>query len=378
MRVLFVLAFLLALNPLSVSPSGAQTAQSQKAPGFNREQTRLKMNESLLILMSGPLGATYLQLANDISVVVNEGGNVRVIPAATPGAQTNIGDILFLRGVDLGITTIQMLNALKASGEFGPNLDKQIAYIAPLAVDTFQVLVRPEINSLQDLKGKKASFNVKGSGTSKFGPTVLKTLGLELAEVNVAPGDAIQLMRNGEIDATVCSCPIPVPTFPTVKPDSGFKFLEVPYVPALEQDYVPASLTSAHYPNLIAEGQKIQTIATSTVLISFNWAPGTERYQRIEKFVNALFSNVDKLREPPRHPLWRSVNMAANIKGWQRFPAAQQWLDRKAAEEVAKAPPSGIDATLARAQAGRAAPGNPAEQERLFREFLEWSRQKKR
>jgi len=66
--------------------------------------------------------------------------------------------------------------------------------------------------------------------------------------------------------------------------------------------------------------------------------------------------------------------MAATIRGWQRFAAAQEWLDRHAAMPVAV--PAGVDNTLARAQTARAAPREPAEQERLFQEFLKWSQKK--
>ncbi|MGH8641928.1 MAG: TAXI family TRAP transporter solute-binding subunit [Burkholderiales bacterium] len=376
MRGLSVLALSLALLAPPLSPCAAQSSRQekvQKPQPFHSGQVRQKVNENLLVLVSGPYGATYLQLANDISVAVDGADNLRVLPVATPGSHTNIGDILYARGVDLGIVSIQVLNAAKESGEWGPNIDRRIAYIAPLAVDTFQVLVRPEYNSLRDISGKKASFNAKGSGTSVFGPKVMKALGIELDEINVAPGDALQLMRNGEIAAIVCSCPMPVPAFPGLKPDLGFKFLEVPYVAALERDYVPASIADADYPNLVAKDQKVQTIATSTVLISFNWAPGTERYRRIEAFVNALFSNVDKLRQPPRHPLWQHVNIGGSIRGWQRFPAAQQWLDRQGVQ-AAKAPPAGVDVTQVRAPAKKANPHDATEQERLFKEFLDWKR----
>ena len=37
-----------------------------------------------------------------------------------------------------------------------------------------------------------------------------------------------------------------------------------------------------------------------------------------------------------------------------------------------------IDPALARTQAARVAPNNQAEQERLFQQFLEWSKQQKR
>jgi TRAP transporter TAXI family solute receptor len=379
MRVFF-LAFALALSPPSVAPAGAQTApwqkvsQPPKAKTFVREAERNKVNENVLMLLGAQLGGPYIQLAQDIAVAVNDGDNLRVLPVASDGSVKNVRDVLLLRGADLGITTVQVLNDLKASGEYGPALERQVAYIAILAVDTFHVLARSGINSIQDLKGKKVSFNIKGSGTWRFGPQVFKKLGIDVTETNMAQGDAIEALRKGELDASVCSCPLPVPAFPSAKSEWGLKFLEVPYVPALEQDYVPASLTNANYPSLIAKDEKVQTIATSTILITFNWGPGTERYKKIEKFVDAFFSNFDKLRQPPRHPGWRDVNLSAKISGWQRFPAAKQWLDRQGAEAAARKTPPGIDLKQARTQAAKAAPHDAAEQERLFHEFLEWKR----
>lgn len=382
MHVRIVLAFLLLLCPISVSvqPSSAQTAQPrEKSANTAREVMRQKMNENLLILMCGSLGAPYIQLGHDISVVVNDGDNLRVLPVVSDGALTNVRDVLFLRGVDLGITTVQILNDLKASGENGPNLDRQITYIAPLSVDTLHILARPGINSIEDLKGKRVSFNTKGSGTARFTPQVFKALGIDVVETTMAQGDAIQAMRNGDLDATACSCPMPLPAFPNVKPEWGFKFLDVPYAPAFEQDYVPASITHENYPNLVPKETKVQTIATSTILIVFNWPRNTDRYRRTEKFIDAFFTKVDDLRKPPRHPAWRHVNVTATIRGWQRFPAAQEWIDRNAKNAAAPSvTPTGIDTTVARAQAARAAPGDSAEQERLFQEFLKWSRQQKR
>jgi hypothetical protein len=64
-------------------------------------------------------------------------------------------------------------------------------------------------------------------------------------------------------------------------------------------------------------------------------------------------------------------------------PAAAQeprWL---APQPIAPAPqpvqrPTATDPSLARQQAVRAAPGNPAQQEKLFQQFLEWSKQQQR
>jgi uncharacterized protein len=370
MRVLLVLAPLLALGLLSAAPLGAQTQ------GFAREAERLKVNENVVMLLAGELGQADIQLAQDVAVAVDDGDKLRVLPVASGGAVTNVRDILLLRGADLGVSTVQVLNDLKASGELGPQLERQIAYVAVLSVDALHVLARPDIGTLLDLKGKKVGFNTKGSATQRLGPAVFKKLGIEVKEAYMPQADAIEAMRKGEIDASVCSCALPVPAFPAIKPEWGFKLLDVPYAAAMEQDYVPATLTGTSYPNLIAPGGRVETIATSTVLVTFNWGRGTDRYRKIETFVNAFFANVDKLRQPPRHPAWKEFNIAASIRGWQRFPAAQEWLERQAAEAAIKdkAAESGIDPAQARAQAAKAAPLDSAEQERLFREFIEWSR----
>ena len=366
MRVHIVLAVLLPLSPLAAGALEAQTVQPPV-----REQTRQKMNDNLLFLMCGSLGAPYIQLGSDIAVVVNDADNLRVLPVVSDGALTNVRDVLFLKGVDLGITTVQILNALRKSGEDGPNIDRIISYIAPLSVDTLHILARPGINTIKDLNGKKVSFNSKGSGTARFTPLVFKELGINVEETTMPQGDAIQAMRDGQLDATACSCPMPLPAFPNVKPEWGFKFLDVPYVPAFEQDYVPASITNENYPNLVSKDKKVETIATSTVLIAFNRPRNTDHYRRIARFVEAFFTKVDELRKPPRHPAWRNVNVMATIRGWQRFPAAQEWINHNAKAVAA------LRTAPVMEQAAHAVPSTAAEQERLFQDFLKWSREHK-
>ncbi len=373
MRATLLLAFLLALSPLNVSPGLAQQGhQRSGAPHFTEEAAREKANENLVMLLAGTLGGPYIQLAQDIASVVDDGDNRRVFPITGAGAVRNVRDILLIRGVDLAITSITALNSIKESGEFGPNLDRRIAYITTMSVDIFHVLAQPEFNSLKDLKGKRVGFNPKGSATATFGPEIFKVLGIEVEEINVTPGDAVQLLRNGKLDAAACLCPMPVPAYRTLSPNSGLKFLEVGYVAAFEDSYLPANLPSETYPNLVPTGTNVQTIGTSTVLVTYNWPPGGDRYRKIDNFVNGLFSNFDKLRQPPHHPSWREVNIAANLRGWRRFPAAQQWLDREAASATS------IDAKQVRSQAARAAPHDAAQQDRLFKEFMEWARKQGR
>ena len=71
------------------------------------------------------------------------------------------------------------------------------------------------------------------------------------------------------------------------------------------------------------------------------------------------------------------MSLAGTVPGWTRFKPVQDKLDQIAGAPVPpdRATPK-IDRALARSQAARAAPNDPGEQERLFQQFLQWSRQK--
>jgi branched-chain amino acid transport system substrate-binding protein len=73
------------------------------------------------------------------------------------------------------------------------------------------------------------------------------------------------------------------------------------------------------------------------VLAAYNWAPDTDCYRRLSRFVNALFSEIDLLRQPPFHSKWKEVVLDASLQGWTRFRPAQELLDgMKVAQEQRK------------------------------------------
>ncbi|MEQ1616444.1 MAG: C4-dicarboxylate ABC transporter substrate-binding protein, partial [Hyphomicrobiaceae bacterium] len=194
-------------------------------------------------------------------------------------------------------------------------------------------------------------------------------------EVNMGQSDAFLKVKSGEIAATILIAGKPAGSFGKLKAEGGMKLLPVPYTEALEAEYFPATLDHEDYPGLIAKGQKVETIAVGAVLAVYNWPRDTDRYRRVAKFTQSFFANFPDLQKPPRHVKWKETNLAANLKGWKRFPAAQELLDRSVT--TASATVSGVDPQLARQQASKAAPGDAAEQERLFQQFMEWRRKQK-
>jgi len=104
--------------------------------------------------------------------------------------------------------------------------------------------------------------------------------------------------------------------------------VSIPYDKRLRDLYVASDFSSDEYPNLLAAGETVETVAASVLLVALNLPEKTERYQRVAKFVDALFSRIDEFSKPPHHPKWKEASITAIVPGWQRFKAAQDWLDR--------------------------------------------------
>jgi TRAP transporter TAXI family solute receptor len=351
----------------------APATQPPSAPNVITE----KLNQNTVTVISGNPNGTYLYLAYDLSAVLDDGNELRVLPVIGKGGYQNVIDVLHLRGVDLCITQANILSYLKKTGEFGPTIDARLAYITRLYNEEMHVLAGPGIKTLQDLSGKKVNFSDVGSGTQFSTRLIFGLLGIKAVEVNMDQGDGYQKVKSGEIAATVLIAGKPTGSFGKFKLEPGMSLLPIPYADALEQDYLPSRLTHQDYPNLIPEGSSIETVAIPSVLAVYNWPRDTDRYRRVALFIDAFFSKFSQFQKPPRHGKWKEANLAATLRGWRRFPAAEEWLARNAEKPSAAAPPT-IDPAVARAQAAKAAPNNPAEQERLYRQFMEWAKTQQR
>jgi TRAP-type uncharacterized transport system substrate-binding protein len=194
------------------------------------------------------------------------------------------------------------------------------------------VFVRPEIRRLQDLAGKKVNFNTFGTAAAYSGPLIFSRLGIDIDKTFIPHPLALQQMRRGENDvaAVVFITSKPIDAFLRGKWDEGFKFLPVTYDTRFEDYYLPATLEAAEYPALIQSGERVATIAVPTALVSYNWPVGSNRYQRVARFTDNLFSRIDKLQVAGFDPKWKAINLTASVPGLTRNAAAQEWLDRQA------------------------------------------------
>ena len=286
-----------------------------------------KMNAWTIGLAGGLLEGAPIRLAAEIARVVDDGPNLHILPIVTRGATENLNSLLYLRGVDTAIINSDALEEYKVQV---PEIQRRITYLLNLFPSELHIFVRPEIESLQDLAGKKVNFNTQGTAAAYSGPLIFSRLGISAENTFMPHQVALEQMRKGEMAAVVFITSKPVDAFVKGRWEPGFKFLPVNYDSKFEDYYLPAVLEAAEYPGLIKQGERVSTIAVPTALVAFNWSAKSNRYQRVARFVDVLFSRIDRLQAAGFDSKWKSINLAATVPGLERFAAAQEWLDRQA------------------------------------------------
>ncbi|MHC2463472.1 TRAP-type uncharacterized transport system substrate-binding protein [Bradyrhizobium embrapense] len=328
LRPLLVLAMLVLTSvPLFGAGAQAQPAASRQLRREPQpEKPQVTMNAWTIGLAGGLLEGAPIRLAAEMARVVDDGDKLHVLPVVTRGPTENVNSLLYLRGIDAAIINSDVLDEYKSQV---PDIQQRLAYVLNLFPSELHIFVRPEVQSLNDLVGKKVNFNNLGTAAAYSGPLIFSRLGLDVEKTFIPHQVALEQMRKGEMAAVVFITSKPVDAFVRGRWEPGFKFLPVPYDKKFEDFYLPASLDAAEYPNLIKPGDHIATIAVPTALVAFNFPVKSNRYERLARFVESLFSRVDKLQQPGFDQKWKTINLAATVPGLTRFPAAQAWLDRE-------------------------------------------------
>jgi TRAP-type uncharacterized transport system substrate-binding protein len=378
----FVLAGLAAgaLGPTVSTRVHAQAIPKSLEQGGPDADLRARKNQWTVGVAGGLLSGSNMTFADEMAQVLDDGDNLRILPIVTYGAASNLDDLLYLRGVDVAITQSDVFEYFRAERKT-INLEGRINYIIRLPTSELHVLARTDINSLADLRGKKVNFGPPGSASSLTGTIVFQRLGVQVEPTNYDNPLALQKLRSGEIAALIRGINKPIDFFAKIPANSGLHLVPIPFTKSFEDYYALGEFTSQEYPTLVPPGQVTDTIAVPAVLAVFNWQKNTDRYRRVQRFVESFFTKFEQFQQPPRHPKWRDVNLAATVPGWTRWPPAEEMLQR-----LRQA--NGVGAQQATAAADFAAflqekgIGNvqPSadQRETLFREFLQWQQQRQR
>ncbi len=327
-------------------------------------------------IVTGDVDSTGIRIASDLSRILDNGAELRIIPMAGKGSIQNISDLLTLRAVDIAIVQSDVLSRyVKINRQ--PGVQSRMHYVAKLYSEEFHILSRMQFLCLQDLAGRRVSFGPKDSGMAITAEAVFEANNIAIDPLYLDHDDAIDRLKRGELDALVYVGGKPSRAFEKITHKDKVHFLDVEYSPTLQASYLPAIITSEDYPALVAPNESVGTISVSSVMAIHNWPAQSERFRVMSRFTERFFAHIDKLKSGSFSPKWREVNIYAPIKGWQRFQPAERWL---AANVQPKAPAatSAFAAQQLKTMLQKfveSQRGNSAGQEDLFNQFVRWYQQ---
>jgi TRAP transporter TAXI family solute receptor len=363
-----MLAFGFAARAEEAVVDPAKVSDSLKAIfQFGSAATKQALNQNTVTLITGTIGGTYVQFGADLASVLDDGNKLRVLPIVGRGSVQSVADILFLQGVDIGIVRADTLDYLERKG-FAKDIKKQFTYVTKLYNEEMQIIASKSIRSLRDLEGKTVSVDLPNGSTFVTVLTVADRLGMKANWVYIEQRIAMEKLKKGEVDAVIVVGGKPYKSVSNFNNDGRFHLVKVDYEKPLQGDYLPATLTAKDYPNLISEGEAVDTIAVPALLAAYNWAPNTDRYRKLTNFVDAFFTKFPQFQNPPFHPKWKEVSLSAPLAGWTRLPAAQQWLDTHGIEPVSR---NRFDDFLKHTTAAGKLPAD-TDKETLFRQYKAW------
>ncbi len=347
---------------------------------FSASQNAENANNGTVGVIAGTLGNSGARLVSELASVLDEGDQLRVVPIIGKGSLRNLSDMLYLKGIDLSIVPTDVLEEARKQS-LHPHLTSLIHYVSTLYYEELHVLAGESVGSLADLAGKKVNFISETDGTFVTGQALFDSLGIAVEPVFLDLPLAIEKVMGGEIAATLLVTAKPAADFASLTGEDGLHLLSVTAASTLSDTYLPAVMTAADYPGLIASDEGIETIAVRTALVAYNWKEETWRYSKVSRFVDAFLARVGELQQRPRHEKWQEVNIRLDLPGWQRFKPAREWLQENAlvakADKAKKSLRRQFELFLTEVTANQAeertALGEVSKEE-LFNQFLEWQR----
>jgi TRAP-type uncharacterized transport system substrate-binding protein len=335
------------------------------------------VNRGVVELETARAAGISVRIAEDLANVIDDGATRRVLPVVGKGALQSLTDLKLLRGIDMAILQVDVLDYARQQNLF-PGLEYWATYITKLYNEEFHLLARRDIKSVSDLANQKVNVDLRGAGTVITAARLFDLLKIPVTTTNDDQEVALDKLRRGEIAALAFVAGKPAPIFRDLNANDALHFLAIPLNPAVTATYVPTRLTAADYPGLLPQDQNVDTVAVGAVLLAANLQVGSERYRNLVNFVDAFFTGFQSLLDPGHHPKWREVNITAELPGWRRFPPAEQWLQRNT--QVAVAPNLQDLRSIfsrfidERQQASGGAPLTPEQKNDLFGQFELWQK----
>lgn len=259
-------AILLAAALLAAALLSAGCGERGDSAGGDSGARRLSIGTGNTAGVYYVLGGGYAKLVGD------KLSGYRLTPEVTGGPKENIERVASGED-DLGLCSLSWAtDAIKGQGAFSS--PQPIRALSRLYLNYTHVVVRSDIDSLEQLKGKRISTGSPGSTGELGASRLLAVAGLDVDKdtrrQKISLNESVQSMKDGQLDAVFWSGGLPTSGIQDVTRALGrkVKLLDLGrYVQALQARYPDIYEVTTIAPGLYRQSAPVRTIAEANLLI---------------------------------------------------------------------------------------------------------------
>jgi len=253
--------------------------------------------KTYLTLGSGSPGGVYYPLGGGMSVVIQKSVEGIRCAAESTGASVENSRLVGAQESDMGMVMGSV--SYKATQGMAP-FDKKEPLVA-----LFQMYPAPEhivtttksgIKSFEDLKGKKVSIDVPGSGCSTMAKAMMKEYGFDLEKdvklANLSQTESVQALKDGIVDA--CFFNFAYPASAVMDLNATRDIVLVPVSGKMADKIVKKY---PYYLKTMIPGGTYDDVKEDVICIGDSNVMVANKAMRADiayKVVKAIFTNVDK------------------------------------------------------------------------------------
>lgn len=272
------------------------------------------------IVTGGPAG-TYIQIGRDIAGIAGECG-YQVNARESAGSIENVMAVRDRPVTQFGIVqsdVLEYFQTFRTDNPVARRAAQGVRIAFPLYNEEIHVLARRDIADVGDLAGRRVAIGVQDSGTFLTAELILELLQIVPAErVLVGPGDALEALLSGQIDAFFYVVGAPARLFEDERIDPAAFHLLPMENEVLQTVYTPAQIPGGTYP---FASEPVDIVAVKAILVTFDYQPRRSAYQResckvVSELSHLILSRFERLQETG-HPKWSDVNMTELPPGWE-------------------------------------------------------------
>jgi uncharacterized protein len=284
---------------------------------------------------------TYIEIGRDLAKWVAGPADIDLEVLPSKGSAENVQRMRYEPGVKFALVQSDVYQAFLDQASAGQadagNIIRPLRVIMPLYNEEIHFVARADspLNFIHEIKDKKISVGVIGSGTALTSSTLYRLMfGQPLPEGNahyLTNEEAlVKLTVSKEIDVAIIVAGQPAKLFMDMKPEAGqfIKLLRLddkaPESARAKKTYFPALIRSESYPAWLRTD--VPTLTVKAFLVTYDYNLDTTRASLV-RFAEALCANFDKL-QAHGHPKWKEVSVVLPGlgQGWSYYAPMEQRL----------------------------------------------------